>query len=301
MCDRNELYQFTKIDIDKDQGIAYEILPYEILLKIFSFLDKIELHMTAALVSKKWLYLTRDPSLTKKVELSDRTTGGSVISMLSWATMLKDLSIYYRDDVNMLLQTMAQFSGRQLETLLIHCCKSLTEECTKVLQENCTNLKSFEITGYWLNGMIWKGTDSYIATSHLTKIRSLVHIELSLCKYLLPQEIKNIAQNCDNLQSVILNDNPGYYFTDESIDKLLFLRKETLKIIYLHLDAGTYLSANAFSNLSACIELEELEIRTEREYARNLWPIVLKEVSKLTKLKRCNVETLDEDEQELDE
>merc|ERR1712126_14604 len=130
----------------------------------------------------------------------------------------------------------------------------------------------------------WKGTVSDIATSYLTEIKSMEKIELTQCKYLLPQHIKNIAQNCDNLQSVVLCEFKDYPLTDESIDKLLCLRKGTLKILCLYL-VQTNLSANAFSNLLACNELERLEIIIPS--ARNLRPIVLNEVSKLTKLKRC--------------
>jgi len=284
-----------------NQPIAFEILPHEIHLKIFSFLDKIELHMTAALVSKKWLYVSRDPSLTKEVVLGafgDYTARRSeqIISMLSRATMLKDLSIYNRKDVNILLQTMAQFSGRQLEKLSISECKSLTEECTLSLQENCTNLKSLEIFGYeWKK---WNWTVSDIAISHLTKIHTLENLWLDQCKYMLPHHIKDIAQNCYNLQSVYLWDMKKHPFNEESIDKLLCLRKGTLKILNLY-SRGTYLSVNAFSNVSACNNLEELEIRVPS--ARSLRPLVKKKVSKLTKLKQCIVQTMEEFELELDE
>ena len=152
----------------RQEESEFRLLSDEIVLSILSFLDQYELHLTVALVCKKWFHLSRDPSLMKKMVLKGDTFGKTehIVDILSCATQLEDLKIRCRDDAVILLQTVAQFSGRRLEKLQINYCPSLTEECTSLLEKNCTNLKSVNIDG--------TGTISDIATSHLTRIKYFI-------------------------------------------------------------------------------------------------------------------------------
>ena len=256
---------------DINHESQFEILSDEIILIILSFLNQYELHQTVALVCKKWFHLSRDPTLLKKMVLKGDTFGKTehIVDILSCATLLEDLRIRCRDDAVILLQTVAQFSGRRLQKVQINYCPSLTEECTSLLAKNCTNLKSVNIDG--------TGTISDIATSHLTRIKYLQNIDLFNCKYVLPEHIMNIAQNCDSLQKINLGEVTR--LNDESIDMLLRLRKGSLKVLVLD---GEDLSDNAFSNLSSCDKLEEFDL----SFAENLGSRVLKQISNLTKLKR---------------
>ena len=259
-------------DIDNiDHDSKFELLSDEIVLTILSFLNQYELHLTVALVCKKWFQLSRDPALLKRMVLKGDTFGKTehIVDILSCATLLEDLRIRCRDDAVILLQTVAQFSGRRLQKIQINYCPSLTEECTSLLAKNCTNLKSVNINE--------TGTISEIATSHLTQIRYLQSIDLFNCKYVLPDHVMNIAQNCDSLQKINLGEVT--HLNDECIDMLLRLRKGSLKVLVLD---GEDLSDNAFSNLSSCDKLEEFDL----SFAENLGSRVLNELSHLKKLKR---------------
>jgi len=257
--------------MNMNKNIEFESLSDELILVIFSNLDQYELHKTAALVCTKWFYLSRDPSLMKKMVLKGDTFGQTehIVDILSKASMLEDLKIRCRDDAVIILQTVAQFSGRKLESLQINYCPSLTETCTSLLEKNCGNLKSVNIDG--------TGTISDIATGHLAQLRLLQNLDLFNCKYVLPEHIVNIAKNCVGLEKINLGEVT--HLNDESIDTLLRLRKSTLKVLILD---GEDLSDNAFSNLSGCDKLEEFDL----SFAENLGSSVLKEISKLTKLKR---------------
>ena len=132
---------------DIDNKSKFDILSDEIVLTILSYLNQYELHQTVALVCKKWFHLSRDPALLKKMVLKGDTFGKTehIVDILSCATLLEDLRIRCRDDAVILLQAVAQFSGRRLQKLQINYCPSLTEECTSLLAKNCTNLKSVNI------------------------------------------------------------------------------------------------------------------------------------------------------------
>lgn len=254
-----------------DQQSDFSFLFEELVLKIFSYLNQYELHLSAALVCKKWFQLSRDPSLMKKMVLKGDTFGKTehIVDILSNASMLKDLKIRCRDDAVILVQTVAQFSGRKLEKLHINYCPALTEECTSLIERNCSNLKLVNIDG--------TGTISDIATGNLTRIKLLQNIDLFNCKYVLPEHIVEIAKNCESLEKVNLGEVT--HLNDECIDILLKSRKGTLKVLVLD---GEDLSENAFENLSSCDKLEEFDL----SFAENLGSRVLKEVAKLSKLKR---------------
>jgi len=266
-----EPYEISRDAISTNPGIHISSLPDELLLNILSYLSQYELHKMAALVCIKWLQLSRDPTLLKKVTLKGDTFGKTehLVQILSGASMLEELRIRCRDDAIVLVQTVAQFSGKRLKRLQINYCPGLTEECTFLLAKNCTDLKFVNLDG--------TGTISDIATGHLTRIISLKNIDLFNCKYVLPEHITNIATNCDFLEQINLGEVT--HLNDSCIDMLLQIRKGTLKVLVLD---GEDLSDNAFCNLSHCDKLEEFDI----SFAENLGSLVLKEISKLTKLRR---------------
>ena len=243
----------------------------EVLLNILSYLNPHELHLSGAIVCRKWLHLSRDPSLMKRVILKGDTFGKTehLVDILRGASMLTELKIRCRDDAVVLVQTIAQFSGRQLRKLQINYCPSLTEECTSMLEKNCVKLKIINLDG--------TGTISNIATGNLTRLKCLQNIDLFNCKYVAPEHIIDIAINCDFLEHINLGEVT--HLNDNCINTLLQLRKGTLKSITLD---GEDLTEAAFCNLSHCDQLEEFDL----SFAENLGTLVLKEISCLTKLKR---------------
>ena len=246
-------------------------LPDEVLLNILSCLSHNELHGTAAKVCKKWLQLSRDPSLMKKVALKGDSFGKTeyLLDMLSGAFMLEDLKIRCRDDAAVLVQTVSQYSGKRLVRLQINYCPALTEECTAILARNCLNLKSINLDG--------TGTNSDLATGNLMQLKMLRNIDLFNCKYVLPEHVIDLATNCDFLEKINLGEVT--HLNDDCIEILLQTRKNTLKVLVLD---GEHLSEKAFCNLSHCNQLEELNL----SFAETLGALVLKEISKLKTLKR---------------
>lgn len=246
-------------------------LPDEVLLKILSYLTPQDLHLAAAVVSKKWFYLSRDPSLMKKIILKGDIHGKTehLVDILTNAIMLEELKIRCRDDAIILVETIAQFSGQHLKRLQVNYCPALTESCTSLLAKNCKNLKTVNIEG--------SGTISDIATGNLTQLKFLQHIDLFNCKYVLPKHIVDIAKNCDLLESI--NIGEVTHLDDNCIDALIQHRKRTLRSLILD---GEDLTDKAFCNLSLCDKLEQFDL----SFAEALGSPVLKEVSKLTQLKK---------------
>ena len=64
-----EPYAISKDAISTNTGINVSSLPDEVLLNILSHLSQYKLYKVAALVCIKWLQLSRDPMLPKKVTI----------------------------------------------------------------------------------------------------------------------------------------------------------------------------------------------------------------------------------------
>jgi len=278
------------------QGSEFELLSDEMVLHIFSFLNKSELHLNAALVCKKWCRLSRDPTLMNELSINGdyanmRIETDRFKDVLSRATQLKDFEIAFRGDMNELLQIVAQVSGTKLEKLTIRLSSFFNDachECASLIERECVNLKSLMI-----ESKLGGSSKFDAAMSHFSKIKSLKAVFLTdlSCdgNYVQPGHIINIAQNCASLEKMTLRiwymkRNMHYYGDtrfEESINTLLRLRKGTLKVLVLdRLD----LDDNAFSYLSKCEKLEEFELNCLKYYRPN--PLVLTEISKLTTLKR---------------
>ena len=260
-----------EIMLSEERKIDLDTLADEVLLNILSYLCQNELHGTAARVCKKWLRLSRDPSLMKKLTFKDDSFGKTehLVDMLSNASMLEELKIRCRDDATILVQTVAQFSCKKLGHLQINYCPALTEECTSILAKNCINLKSVNLDG--------TGTISDLATSNLMQLKLLRKIDLFNCRYVIPEHITAIANNCDYLEEINLGEVT--HLNDECISTLLQMRKSTLRSLVLD---GEDLNECAFTNLSHCDNLTEFNL----SFAENLGSPVLKEISRLKKLKR---------------
>merc|ERR1719245_554710 len=118
------MHQITMKDTPNGhRGFEFELLPDEMVLNIFTFLNQYDL-LNAALVCKRWFRVSRDIFMKEIVIDSDRG-GNSTIwglkmefegikDILSRATMLKNLK---QENISTLLQVVAQSSGSKLEKL----------------------------------------------------------------------------------------------------------------------------------------------------------------------------------------
>jgi len=278
----NELHRLTMKSTDiGHRECEFESLPDEIVFHIFSYLDIYDI-LNAALVCQKLLRVARDTTFMKEIVISSDIEGNStiwglkveregIIDILSRATLLKNLKIHTSYN-STLLQPAIQYSGSKLEQLeLIDF--NLTDESALLLEKNCTNLKSLIIC----DRRCWNWNASGNPINNLTKIRSLETLVLRSVLCVLPKHIIDIAQNCVFLQKIALLNITS--INDESVDTLLRLRKDTLKVLILD---GYYLTDNAFSSLSNCVKLEEFDIMDTAQLGSH----VLKEISKLTKLEK---------------
>lgn len=100
-----------------------KVLPRELLLRVFSFLDVVDL-CRAAQVSRSWNSLALDGS--------------------NWQSV--DLLSFQRDITPSVIERLSTYTGGFLHALSLTGCKSLTDEALSQLAKSCPNLHRLDLT-----------------------------------------------------------------------------------------------------------------------------------------------------------
>lgn len=177
---KHQLTEETMMEEDEDEGpLVDRILPRELLLRVFSFLDVVSL-CRAAQVSKAWNSLALDGSNWQSVDLFSFQTeiNSPVIQRLSSRTggFLHALSLRgcksLTDDA---LKELAK-SCPNLESLDLNDCKNLTDATCQSIASHCFHLKFLDLSGL----SITDASLESLATSYSLS-RRLNHLNISFC------------------------------------------------------------------------------------------------------------------------
>lgn len=211
-----------------EEDLINTMLPKELILKIFSFLDIVSL-CRCAQVSKYWNQLALDGDNWQIVSLFDFRVAvqDQVVENLSarCGDYLKILIL--RGCKSVTDSSMETFSKncRNLEEINLDDCKQLTDETCKSLATNCRKLAHLNIASCGVTDKsleaIGKGC------------KNLKHINISNCNKITPAGIDSLAKNCTNLLSFISIACGESTINDESL-KVLSLGCHGLKMINLN-------------------------------------------------------------------
>lgn len=197
------------------QGLINTVLPKELILKIFSFLDIVSL-CRCAQVSKYWNRLALDGDNWQSVSLFDFRVAvqGQVVENLSarCGDYLKRLTLRGCRSVSDSSMQVFSKNCRNLEEINLDDCKQLTDETCKSLAKNCPrlahlNIASCDVTDCSLEA-IGEGC------------KNLKHIDISNCNKIRPSGIESLARNCTNLVSFISVACRELTINDETLKKL---------------------------------------------------------------------------------
>lgn len=202
-------------DAPPDRDLINIMLPKELILKIFSFLDIVSL-CRCAQVSKAWNKLALDGGNWQSVSLFDfrGAVQGQVVENLSarCGDYLKRLTLRGCRSVSDASMQIFSRNCRNLEEINLDDCKQLTDETCKSLAENCHRLAHLNIASCDV-------TD--LSLEHIGEgCKNLKHINISNCNKIRPPGIESLAKNCTNLVSFISIACGESTMNDESLKNL---------------------------------------------------------------------------------
>lgn len=198
-----EMSKENKLDHDHeisppDQDLINTMLPKELILRIFSFLDIVSL-CRCAQVSKYWNKLALDGDNWQSVSLFDFRVAvqGQVVENLSerCGDYLKRLTLKGCKSVSDASMKVFSRNCRNLEEINLDDCKQLTDETCMSLASNCHKLAHLNIASCDV-------TD--LSLEHISQgCKNLKHINISSCNNITPVGIGILAESCTNLVSFI--------------------------------------------------------------------------------------------------
>lgn len=212
-------------NVTPGKDLINTMLPKELILRIFSFLDIVSL-CRCAQVSKYWNRLALDGDNWQSVSLFDFRVAvrDQVVENLSarCCDYLKRLIL--RGCKSVSDSSMETFSKncRNLEEINLDDCKQLTDETCKYLATYChklahLNIASCDVTDKSLEAIGYG-------------CKNLRHINISNCNKITPSGIESLSTNCTNLLSFISIACGESTINDESL-KVLSTHCHKLKMI----------------------------------------------------------------------
>lgn len=204
------------------------MLPKELILKIFSFLDIVSL-CRCAQVSKYWNQLALHGDNWQSVSLFDfrGAVRDKVVENLSarCGDYLKRLTLRGCKSVSDNSMRIFSENCRNLEEINLDDCKQLTDETCKSLAAHCHKLTHLNIASCDVSD------ESLLAVGQGCK--QLKHINISNCNKIRPQGIECLARNCPNLLTFISVACREATINDDSLRRLTSGCKK-LKMINLN-------------------------------------------------------------------
>lgn len=243
-----------------ERDLINTMLPKELILKIFSFLDIVSL-CRCAQVSKYWNKLALDGDNWQSVNLFDFRVAvqGQVVENLSsrCGDFLKRLTLRgCRSVSDGSMQTFSK-NCRNLEEINLDDCKQLTDETCKSLAANCHRLAHLNVASCNITD------ESLEAIGQGCK--QLKHINISNCNRIRPAGIESLARNCTNLVSFISTACGEATINDESL-KALSQHCHRLKMI----------------NLNGCSAITDVGVKHLAENCHQLFYVCLSKCFALT-------------------
>lgn len=268
--DQKILNDIAVTDLEsKDSKRAFNSLPSEILLKIFSFFTQRELCRYIAPVCSMWFQLAKDPTLWSVISAADY---GDVRSELlidvivSWCKQLSSLELNRRPEI-----TVAEFhelfkNCPHLKHISFAFCTQVNNEILQLLSTYCKSLHSVNLEGC---GQI--SDQSFYSFVGLPIDR----VNVSHCNQLSDEGGIFLARNFKNLTEV---DFDGIqWMTEDFVQMLVDKHYGTLRKVYLD---GENLGDDCVHLFSKCVQLSTLSF----SFCTNMTHVALEWIGECTKL-----------------
>ncbi|XP_074039077.1 uncharacterized protein [Leptinotarsa decemlineata] len=206
-------FKYEVIPCKRLRNLDYSaILPDEILLHIFSFLNNEELYRIARCVCKRWYLLTSSPVLWKKITAKGEVPSKVLCDWLKHSPLLKELILEERDDINMIAQVASKFS-KNLQSLKVENTRAKRKMPTVLSKSLCRLLTSCK----YLNNLHFSGVKIY-SCKFFKLLSKRKHLGVNKkCSYFGPVNQKQMKVLIEAIVSSDTYDNATLFTSNRSI------------------------------------------------------------------------------------
>lgn len=269
--------------VTKD-NLGMELLPDEILLKIFSYLPTYDNLRRIPLICKRFHKLSRDFTLIKDLYLTknyDHPSQSKVINeTIVESKYLYKLTIFQRTDVEDLILNAVKFCPKLCHLEILYCyCQifyGLSDQCLSNIVKYGQNLEYL---------IIDTSLERQTITKPLTELKNLKCFKL-IGGTFETSDLISLTNNCHHLETFHVTKNYSQFgLPEDAITMLLKERKSTLKA--LNIDGGN-IRQRWFRNLLICQNLKELGIDGVNNLQKDIALVPISKLHQLTTLNLSN-------------
>ena len=211
--------------VEQLETAPFDILPEELILKIFSLLSLQELCKTVALVCKLWLYYSRCPILWQRLSLleSSRIISFEELTefIVSHCPLLKHLCLQPRTELTLQGSSVLAQSCPHLQSLSLSFCDQVTKETLNEFVTFCPHLRDINLEGCAVADKCLEGLDKL----------PLQKFNASHCTHLTNDGLKFLSTECRQLCS--LNFDGVQWITHDAIAVLVESCRGRLEHLWL--------------------------------------------------------------------
>jgi hypothetical protein len=236
-------------------------LPNEILLKIFTYLDSIDVCLIVAEVCERWNYVSHDVTLWKSLTLicNSNMSVDYIGFVIQKMPLIKSVKLQWRTDVDLIFKHLCH-SCEDIRQLELVCCGQMKENCMQLLVDRFPNLEVFSLGKCWC---IEPNCFNLIC-----KFSRLRKLNVSHSRCLDGPLLREIADACCFLQYINIDYVRG--LLDESVMYLLESKKSSLLSLVLYGECLTDVTYYCMENcrmlhtlhLSSCILMTDNGLRS---------------------------------------
>lgn len=226
--------------------VTLDSLPNEILLKIFKFLDSLDVCLAVAKVCERWNYISCDVTLWKNLNFicSKNMSIDYIAAVISEMPLVKCVKLQWRTDVHSIFQELC-YSCEDIRKLELVCCGQMKETCMHLLADHFPDLEVLSLEKCWA---VEPNCFNFVC-----KFPCLRKLNVSHCRRLDGPLLREIVDSCRFLQHINVDYVRG--LSDENVIYLLETKKSSLLSLVLY---GECLTDVTYCYMEKCSMLHTL-------------------------------------------
>lgn len=232
-------------ELERRETCPFDILPEELILKIFSFLTVQELCKYVALVCKLWFYYSKCPLLWQKLSFWESNREFSLEEISDFiklkCTLLKNLCLQPRTELTLHGCSMLAQSCPHLKVLSLSFCDQVTKHILDQFVTFCPSLRDMNLAGCTVTDPCLEGFKKLplrkLDVSHCTRLTDnglmflstecgqLCYLNFDGIQWISHEAIAVLVENCHGrLEHLWLDGENMFDFTVELIVKCRHLK-----------------------------------------------------------------------------
>lgn len=226
--------------------VTFDSLPNEMLIKIFEYLDSVDICLAVAKVCERWNDITHDVTLWKNLKFicTKDMSAEYIIFILSEMPLLKCVKLQWRTDVDLIFREV--YNGcRHIRQLELVCCGQIKETFMQQLTDSFPDLEVLSLEKCW--------AVEPKCISFVCKFRHLVKLNVSHSTRLDGPLLREIVDSCRLLQHINMDYVRG--LSDKDVIYLLETKKSSLLSLVLY---GECLTDTTYCCMENCSMLRTL-------------------------------------------